>query len=118
MADPASYRPKTSDIPTKPGVYRFRDEHGRVIYVGKAKVLRNRLTSYFANPDRLTPKTRAMVFTAGSVEWTVVGSELEACSWSTPGSRNTTRASTSSSATTRPTRTWLSRSTRNTRGHW
>ncbi|QIV85814.1 excinuclease ABC subunit UvrC [Glutamicibacter mishrai] len=78
MADPASYRPKTSDIPTKPGVYRFRDEHGRVIYVGKAKVLRNRLTSYFANPDRLTPKTRAMVFTAGSVEWTVVGSELEA----------------------------------------
>ncbi len=78
MADPASYRPKTSDIPTKPGVYRFRDEHGRVIYVGKAKVLRNRLTSYFANSDRLTPKTRAMVFTAGSVEWTVVGSELEA----------------------------------------
>ena len=78
MADPVSYRPKTSDIPTKPGVYRFRDEHGRVIYVGKAKVLRNRLTSYFANPDRLTPKTRAMVFTAGSVEWTVVGSELEA----------------------------------------
>jgi len=78
MADPASYRPKTSDIPTKPGVYRFRDEHGRVIYVGKAKVLRNRLTSYFANPDRLTPKTRAMVFTAGNVEWTVVGSELEA----------------------------------------
>ncbi|MGP9528389.1 excinuclease ABC subunit UvrC [Glutamicibacter sp. AOP5-A2-18] len=78
MADPASYRPKTSDIPTNPGVYRFRDEHGRVIYVGKAKVLRNRLTSYFANPDRLTPKTRTMVYTAGSVEWTVVGSELEA----------------------------------------
>jgi len=78
MAEPASYRPKTSDIPTNPGVYRFRDEHGRVIYVGKAKVLRNRLTSYFANPDRLTPKTRTMVYTANSVEWTVVGSELEA----------------------------------------
>ncbi len=78
MADPASYRPKTSDIPTKPGVYRFRDEHGRVIYVGKAKVLRNRLLSYFANPERLTPKTRTMVFTAASVQWTVVGSELEA----------------------------------------
>ncbi len=78
MADPASYRPKTSDIPTNPGVYRFRDEHGRVIYVGKAKVLRNRLLSYFANPDRLTPKTRTMVFTAASVQWTVVGSELEA----------------------------------------
>ena len=78
MADPASYRPKTSDIPTKPGVYRFRDEHGRVIYVGKAKVLRNRLLSYFAKPERLTPKTRTMVFTAASVQWTVVGSELEA----------------------------------------
>lgn len=78
MAEPASYRPRTSDIPTNPGVYRFRDEHGRVIYVGKAKVLRNRLTSYFANPDRLTPKTRTMVYTANSVEWTVVGSELEA----------------------------------------
>ncbi len=78
MADPASYRPQTSDIPTKPGVYRFRDEHARVIYVGKARVLRNRLSSYFVNPDRLTPKTRTMVFTAASVEWTVVGSELEA----------------------------------------
>lgn len=78
MADPASYRPRTSDIPTKPGVYRFRDEHGRVIYVGKAKVLRSRLLSYFAKPERLTPKTRTMVFTAASVEWTVVGSELEA----------------------------------------
>lgn len=78
MADPASYRPKTSDIPTRPGVYRFRDEHGRVIYVGKARVLRNRLSSYFVNPARLTPKTHAMVFTAASVEWTVVSSELEA----------------------------------------
>ena len=78
MADPASYRPKSSDIPTTPGVYRFRDEHGRVIYVGKARVLRNRLSSYFVNPARLTPKTHAMVFTAASVEWTVVASELEA----------------------------------------
>ncbi|MGO1726353.1 excinuclease ABC subunit UvrC [Glutamicibacter ardleyensis] len=78
MADPATYRPQSSDIPTKPGVYRFRDEHGRVIYVGKARVLRNRLASYFVNPQRLTAKTRAMVFTAASVEWTTVGSELEA----------------------------------------
>ena len=59
MADPRSYRPASGDIPTEPGVYRFRDEHGRVVYVGKAKNLRNRLNSYF------------------SVEWTVVGSELE-----------------------------------------
>ena len=77
MADPRSYRPASGDIPTEPGVYRFRDEHGRVVYVGKAKNLRNRLNSYFAAPERLAPKTYAMVHTATSVEWTVVGSELE-----------------------------------------
>lgn len=77
MADPASYRPKTGEIPTNPGVYRFRDPHGRVIYVGKAKNLRSRLNSYFANPAGLLPKTHAMVYAASSVEWTVVGSELE-----------------------------------------
>jgi excinuclease ABC subunit C len=78
MADPSSYRPRTGEIPTNPGVYRFRDEHRRVIYVGKAKNLRSRLTSYFASPATLQPKTRTMVHTAASVEWTVVGSELEA----------------------------------------
>ena len=78
MADPVTYRPKTGEIPTAPGVYRFRDEHRRVIYVGKAKNLRSRLNSYFANPRGLLPKTRAMVHTAASVEWTVVGTELEA----------------------------------------
>ncbi|MET3206079.1 UNVERIFIED_ORG: excinuclease ABC subunit C [Arthrobacter sp. UYEF13] len=77
MADPATYRPQTGEIPTNPGVYRFRDPHGRVIYVGKAKSLRSRLNSYFANPAGLLPKTHAMVHTASSVEWTVVGSELE-----------------------------------------
>jgi excinuclease ABC subunit C len=77
VAHPASYRPKTGEIPTNPGVYRFRDPHGRVIYVGKAKNLRSRLNSYFANPAGLLPKTHAMVHAASSVEWTVVGSELE-----------------------------------------
>ncbi|PTT69516.1 excinuclease ABC subunit UvrC [Arthrobacter sp. HMWF013] len=77
MADPATYRPQTGEIPTNPGVYRFRDPHGRVIYVGKAKSLRSRLNSYFANPLGLLPKTYAMVHAASSVEWTVVGSELE-----------------------------------------
>ncbi|MFP3460902.1 excinuclease ABC subunit UvrC [Arthrobacter globiformis] len=77
MADPSSYRPQTGEIPTNPGVYRFRDPHGRVIYVGKAKNLRSRLNSYFANPAGLLPKTHAMVYAASSVEWTVVGSELE-----------------------------------------
>jgi excinuclease ABC subunit C len=77
VADPATYRPQTGEIPTNPGVYRFRDPHGRVIYVGKAKSLRSRLNSYFANPMGLLPKTYAMVHAASSVEWTVVGSELE-----------------------------------------
>ncbi|MEX3610005.1 excinuclease ABC subunit UvrC [Rothia sp. LK2588] len=77
MADPASYRPASGQIPTVPGVYRFRDEYGRVIYVGKAKNLRNRLNSYFQNVHALAPKTYAMVHTAASVEWTVVASELE-----------------------------------------
>lgn len=78
MADPASYRPRPGEIPTDPGVYRFRDEHGRIIYVGKAKNLRSRLNSYFANPSTLLPKTHAMVHHAASVQWTTVGSELEA----------------------------------------
>lgn len=77
VADPASYRPQRSEIPQDPGVYRFRDETGRVIYVGKAKNLRNRLWSYFAPPSTLAPKTRAMVTTAAGVEWVVVGSEME-----------------------------------------
>ncbi|OMC04041.1 excinuclease ABC subunit C [Mycobacterium sp. NS-7484] len=62
----------------EPGVYRFRDPHGRVIYVGKAKSLRSRLTSYFADIASLAPRTRQMVMTAGSVEWTVVTTEVEA----------------------------------------
>lgn len=78
MADPRSYRPRPGEIPSNPGVYRFIDPHGRVVYVGKAKNLRSRLNSYFADPDGLHPKTYAMVHAASSVEWTVVGSELEA----------------------------------------
>ena len=78
MADPSTYRPKTGDIPARPGVYRFRDEQGRVIYVGKAKNLRNRLTNYFQDPANLHPRTQQMVFTAASVQWTVVNTEVEA----------------------------------------
>ncbi|MBE1513854.1 excinuclease ABC subunit UvrC [Nesterenkonia halotolerans] len=78
MADPSTYRPKPGEIPTTPGVYRFIDPHGRVVYVGKAKNLRSRLNSYFARVNTLHPKTHAMVHAAASVEWTVVGSELEA----------------------------------------
>jgi excinuclease ABC subunit C len=76
--DPATYRPKPGQVPDEPGVYRFRDEHGRVIYVGKAKSLRNRLNSYFQDVAGLHPRTQAMVTTAASVQWTVVGTEVEA----------------------------------------
>ena len=78
MADPWSYRPATGTIPTEPGVYRFSDAAGRVIYVGKAVNLRQRLTSYFADPALLHFRTRTMVRTAANVEWTVVRNELEA----------------------------------------
>jgi excinuclease ABC subunit C len=78
VPDPASYRPTPGSIPVEPGVYRFRDSHGRVIYVGKAKSLRSRLTSYFADIVSLPPRTRQMVTTAASVEWTVVNTEVEA----------------------------------------
>src|ERR687894_678543 len=78
MADPSTYRPAVGSIPESPGVYRFRDAGGRVIYVGKAKSLRSRLNSYFADPFGLHQRTRQMVTTAASVEWTVVGTEVEA----------------------------------------
>ena len=78
MADPSSYRPAPGTIPTSAGVYRFRDATGRVVYVGKAKSLRSRLNSYFADLSALHPRTRQMVTTAASVEWTVVSTEVEA----------------------------------------
>jgi len=78
MADTVSYRPKAGEIPTKPGVYRFRDDKQRVLYVGKAKNLRARLANYFAPLRSLHERTRRMVTTAASVEWTVVANEFEA----------------------------------------
>ncbi|AKU16802.1 excinuclease ABC subunit UvrC [Luteipulveratus mongoliensis] len=78
MADPSTYRPKPGEIPVDPGVYRFRDKDGRVIYVGKAKSLRSRLSSYFQDIAALHPRTRTMVQTGASVEWTVVRNEVEA----------------------------------------
>ena len=78
MATPSSYRPAQGSIPTKPGVYRFRDAKGRVIYVGKAKSLRPRLSSYFQDIANLHPRTATMVTTGASVEWTVVDTEVEA----------------------------------------
>jgi excinuclease ABC subunit C len=78
VPDPSSYRPAPGTIPDVPGVYRFRDPTGRVIYVGKAKNLRNRLNSYFADTWSLHARTQQMVTTAGSVDWVTVGTEVEA----------------------------------------
>jgi len=78
MANDVSFRPKTSEIPTDPGVYRFLDETGRVLYVGKAKNLRARLSSYFAPLSTLQEKTRRMVQSAVDVNWTIVKTEFEA----------------------------------------
>ena len=61
MADHSSYRPEPGQIPDSPGVYKFRDEHRRVIYVGKAKSLRQRLANYFQDLANLHPRTRTMV---------------------------------------------------------
>jgi len=78
VADPSRYRPAPGEIPESPGVYRFRDERGRVIYVGKAKSLRQRLNQYFADFTALHPRTQAMLTTAAGVDWTVVKTEVEA----------------------------------------
>lgn len=78
MVDPAVYRPAPGEIPDTPGVYRFSDAEGRVIYVGKAKSLRSRLNSYFQDLAGLHPRTQQMVTTAAAVQWTVVGTEVEA----------------------------------------
>ena len=78
VPDPSSYRPAPGTIPEAPGVYRFRDPTGRVIYVGKAKNLRNRLNSYFADTWSLHARTQQMVTTAAAVDWVTVGTEVEA----------------------------------------
>ena len=82
------FRPKTSDIPAKPGVYKWRDGEGRVIYVGKAKNLRNRLSNYFQPLVLLHPRTQTMVLTARSLEWDRGRHRTGvARRWSTRGSR-------------------------------
>ncbi len=78
MSDTVGWRPKAGEIPTQPGVYRFKDADNRVLYVGKANSLRARLANYFAPLTSLHERTRRMVTSASSVEWTVVGSEFEA----------------------------------------
>ncbi|MFC4225227.1 excinuclease ABC subunit UvrC [Lysinibacter cavernae] len=78
MSNPQDYRPAQGEIPTSPGVYRFSDARGRVLYVGKAKNLRARLSNYFAPLESLHQRTRRMVTTASNVTWTVVGSDSEA----------------------------------------
>lgn len=78
MTDPSDYRPDAGAVPTGPGVYRFRDHDGRVVYVGKAKNLRARVNSYFQDFSGLHPRTQAMLTTASSVDWVSVATEVEA----------------------------------------
>ena len=78
MSNDLSFRPKTSEIPTRPGVYRFYDSKRRILYVGKAKNLRARLQSYFAPLESLHERTRRMVQSAVDVDWTIVKTEFEA----------------------------------------
>jgi excinuclease ABC subunit C len=78
MSNDLSFRPKTSEIPTRPGVYRFYDKKNRILYVGKAKNLRARLQSYFAPLDSLHERTKRMLLSASDVDWTIVKTEFEA----------------------------------------
>ncbi len=71
-------RPPTGTIPEEPGSYQFKDAQGRVIYVGKAANLRQRLSNYFQDPRNMHPRTAQMVESAESVEWTIVRNEVEA----------------------------------------
>lgn len=72
-----SYRPAPGEIPTSPGVYRFSDRHGRILYIGKAKVLRNRLANYFQPLHSIQPRTQRMLALAAKVDWTVVATDTE-----------------------------------------
>lgn len=77
-ADPRdAFKPAPGEIPTSPGVYRFSDRHGRVLYIGKAKNLRARLSNYFQPMHSLMPRTRRMLSLAANVDWTVVASDTE-----------------------------------------
>ncbi len=78
MANDLAFRPSTGEIPTEPGVYRFVDESGRVLYVGKAKNLRARLSNYFGPLSSLHERTQRMLLAATDVKWTIVPSEYEA----------------------------------------
>ncbi|GAA2181718.1 excinuclease ABC subunit UvrC [Leucobacter tardus] len=73
----ASFRPAAGEIPTSPGVYRFSDRHGRVLYIGKAKNLRGRLSNYFQPMHALMPRTQRMLTLAARVDWTVVATDTE-----------------------------------------
>jgi excinuclease ABC subunit C len=78
VTDPSEYRPDPGSVPVTPGVYRFRDPSGRVVYVGKAKNLRSRVNSYFSDFSGLHPRTQSMLTTAASVDWISVANEVEA----------------------------------------
>lgn len=73
----AAFRPAQGEIPTSPGVYRFSDRHGRVLYIGKAKNLRARLANYFQPLRSIPPRTQRMLTLAAQLDWTVVATDTE-----------------------------------------
>lgn len=72
-----SFRPAQGEVPTSPGVYRFSDHTGRVLYIGKAKNLRSRVANYFGPLTALNPRTQRMLALASNIDWTVVGTDTE-----------------------------------------
>ncbi len=69
---------RLKNVPLQPGVYLYKDKEGRVIYVGKAKALRNRMRSYFQSPDGLHPKVKAMMARVTDFDYIVTATEVEA----------------------------------------
>ena len=99
-------RPPAGTIPDTPGSYQFKDAEGRVIYVGKAKSLRSRLSNYFGSPSTLPPRTAQMVANAETVEWIQVRNDVEALMLEYSLIKQHHPGSTSGCGTTRATRSW------------
>ena len=111
-------RPPAGTIPETPGSYQFKDAHGRVIYVGKARNLRQRLSNYFQNPRNMHPRTAQMVATAETVEWIQVRNDVEALMLEYNLIKEHRPDSTSGCGTTRATRSWRSRSPTTGHARW
>jgi excinuclease ABC subunit C len=87
-------------LPKRPGVYRMYGADQELLYVGKARSLKDRVSHYFA-ASNVDPKVQALVAQIATIQVTVTNSDTERCCWNITSSRHTSRTSTSSSRTTR-----------------